>query len=516
MKKFKHVYPLLSLTLIILWISASWFVLSKNKEKENLYLQGELTSFDSKISATLDNYEKFSNYIFYESIQNEEILNLIKDANLADKENQKKIRNKLHDMLFQKEEFLVNFNFRQLHFHLANGDSFLRMHSPEKYGDNLLNVRKSIEIVHETQEYVTGFEEGKIFNGYRFIYPLFYKENFIGSVEISISASSAVEIFSKLYPNTDLFFIMNKKTVDENLLPDKMENYIDSCISDDYYFDKQVYMQSLRINRIFSCEGDENIFDSIRAEISKKLKDKQSFSLVKKYESRYYLIMFHSFKNIGGEHEGYLIGVEEDKKYQAVYKDYYAELILITMIILISLATLFNHSKNQKKLEELSSTDYLTKLYNRMKFMEFAEYELIKNIRYRTPFTILILDIDYFKKINDEHGHNAGDVVLINLANILRELMRKTDIVARWGGEEFICVLTNTERTNAMIVAEKIRKKVEESDFGNIGKVTVSIGLYEKKDEDVRIEEIIDNADSALYMAKGTGRNKVIDYENIK
>jgi diguanylate cyclase (GGDEF)-like protein len=148
--------------------------------------------------------------------------------------------------------------------------------------------------------------------------------------------------------------------------------------------------------------------------------------------------------------------------------------------------------------------------------MEFAEYELIKNIRYRTPFTILILDIDYFKKINDEYGHNEGDAVLVKMATVLKELMRKTDIVARWGGEEFICILTNTERQNAMIVAEKIRKKVEESDFGNIGKVTVSMGIYEKKDEDVKIEEIIDNADSALYMAKGTGRNKVIDYEDIK
>jgi diguanylate cyclase (GGDEF)-like protein len=148
--------------------------------------------------------------------------------------------------------------------------------------------------------------------------------------------------------------------------------------------------------------------------------------------------------------------------------------------------------------------------------MEFAEYELIKNIRYRTPFTILILDIDYFKKINDEYGHNEGDAVLVKMATILKELMRKTDIVARWGGEEFICILTNTERQNAMIVAEKIRKKVEEINFGRIENLTVSIGLYEKKDIDIKIEDIIDNADSALYMAKGTGRNKVVDFDEIK
>jgi diguanylate cyclase (GGDEF)-like protein len=516
MKKSKHFYPILSIILIILWIVASSFVLSKNKVKERLYLEGELASFDSKITATLGVYEKFSNYIFYNSIQSEEILNLIKDANSADEENQKKIRNKLYDMLFQKEELLVNYNFRQLHFHLANGDSFLRMHSPEKYGDNLLDIRKSIEIVHETQEYVAGFEEGRIYNGYRFVYPLFLKDEFLGSVEVSMSVSSAVEVFSKLYPNTDLFFIMNKSAVEKKVFKDQMGNYMDSCISSDYYFDKQVYMQSLRLNRMFTCEGEENIFESIKKVIEVKMETEESFSIVKNYKGRYYVIMFHSFRNIGGEHVGYLIGVQEDKKYQAVYKDYYIELILITMIVAIFLVALYNYNKNQKKLEELSTTDYLTKLYNRLKFMEFAEYELIKNIRYRTPFTILILDIDYFKKINDEYGHNEGDAVLVKMATVLKELMRKTDIVARWGGEEFICILTNTERQNAMIVAEKIRKKVEESDFGNIGKVTVSMGIYEKKDEDVKIEEIIDNADSALYMAKGTGRNKVIDYEDIK
>jgi diguanylate cyclase (GGDEF)-like protein len=267
---------------------------------------------------------------------------------------------------------------------------------------------------------------------------------------------------------------------------------------------------------MFTCEGEDNIFEYIKKVIEVKMETEESFSIVKNYKGRYYVIMFHSFRNIGGEHVGYLIGVQEDKKYQAVYKDYYIELILITMIVAIFLVALYNYNKNQKKLEELSTTDYLTKLYNRLKFMEFAEYELIKSIRYRTPFTILILDIDYFKKINDEYGHNEGDAVLVKMATVLKELMRKTDIVARWGGEEFICILTNTERQNAMIVAEKIRKKVEEINFGRIENLTVSIGLYEKKDIDIKIEDIIDNADSALYMAKGTGRNKVVDFDEIK
>ena len=163
---------------------------------------------------------------------------------------------------------------------------------------------------------------------------------------------------------------------------------------------------------------------------------------------------------------------------------------------------------DKKRVEKLSVTDKLTQLYNRVKIEEVFTIEIAKFHRYNTSFSMILLDVDHFKEVNDEYGHNVGDTVLKEFANIIKSSVRREDIVGRWGGEEFIILTSNCSVASLLSLAEKIRKNIEKYDFSVIGKSTASFGVSILEDTDTQ-ESMIARADKSLYHAKKTGRNKV-------
>ena len=169
-----------------------------------------------------------------------------------------------------------------------------------------------------------------------------------------------------------------------------------------------------------------------------------------------------------------------------------------------------------EKLVYLASRDGLTGLYNRGYFQETLRAEFALAVRHRYEFSCLILDLDFFKKINDSYGHAFGDLVLEEFAAILRIQSRKMDICARYGGEEFVVLLPRTSLESAAIHAEKIRASVESHIFENdrySHQVSCSIGVASVKDHSPdNGERLVDMADKALYLAKEQGRNKVCLY----
>ena len=176
----------------------------------------------------------------------------------------------------------------------------------------------------------------------------------------------------------------------------------------------------------------------------------------------------------------------------------------------ISGYTSISHDITDKKvIEKMSMTDRLTGLYNRHKFDKIISREASRTARYKSTFSIIIFDIDFFKKVNDTHGHQVGDDVLIRLADILRNSVRETDLVSRWGGEEFIIIASSTELADTLIFAEKIRKIVETSKFPVVKQITISCGVAEFLPGE-STSELISRADNALYKAKDSGRNKVV------
>jgi diguanylate cyclase (GGDEF)-like protein len=155
--------------------------------------------------------------------------------------------------------------------------------------------------------------------------------------------------------------------------------------------------------------------------------------------------------------------------------------------------------------------DDLTGFYNRSHLMDLIESENNRSVRTGSVFSLVMMDIDKFKKINDTHGHQIGDQVLRTFAAVIRGILRKTDFCGRYGGEEFLIVLTQTDLQAAKLFAERIRDCVENSFFPDLGpdsRVTVSIGLAEHRTQE-DIEKTISRADEFLYKAKKGGRNRV-------
>jgi len=167
------------------------------------------------------------------------------------------------------------------------------------------------------------------------------------------------------------------------------------------------------------------------------------------------------------------------------------------------------------RLEELSRTDGLTGLFNRRYFLDLCDLELERARRYRLPLSYLMVDIDFFKKVNDTHGHLGGDHVLAAVAALLRRELRREDAAGRYGGEEFAVLLPHTERPGALRTAERIRAIVEANpvaveDFHV--PVTVSVGVATGNGElPETFNVLVDAADQALYRAKREGRNRVVD-----
>jgi diguanylate cyclase (GGDEF)-like protein len=189
---------------------------------------------------------------------------------------------------------------------------------------------------------------------------------------------------------------------------------------------------------------------------------------------------------------------------------------LMPFLVQISLA--LKRSKLYLEVEKMSRRDGLTGLYLRRYFLERFDEELVRAKRYNNRFAIFMVDIDYFKKVNDTYGHSVGDFVLEKLADKLVENVHKGDLIARYGGEEFIIYLPHTSRKEALLIAEQIRSSVESENFvlgDKCVNITISIGVAYYPENGLTKEEIISASDKALYLAKQLGRNRVTEFKQL-
>ncbi len=161
-----------------------------------------------------------------------------------------------------------------------------------------------------------------------------------------------------------------------------------------------------------------------------------------------------------------------------------------------------------KELERLCVTDRLTGINNRLRLDQVLVEELQRSQRYASHFSLILLDVDHFKAVNDQHGHAVGDHVLVDMACLLMEGTREIDVVGRWGGEEFLVICPDTGFDGAMATAEKLRLLIEGHDFATVGRKTASFGVATFRDKDT-VSAIMARADGALYRVKASGRNRV-------
>jgi diguanylate cyclase (GGDEF)-like protein/PAS domain S-box-containing protein len=200
-----------------------------------------------------------------------------------------------------------------------------------------------------------------------------------------------------------------------------------------------------------------------------------------------------------------------DGKRRCMYLNYYpmfAKGKQITTGVVLNSIDITKIKEMEEELKRLSITDQLTQIYNRVKFHQALTEEIKRQRRYETDLTIIMFDIDHFKRINDTYGHDVGDKILVSLVELGKQCIRETDIFSRWGGEEFMILLPHTTLDNAAKLSERIRVKIMESNFEVVESVTCSFGVSELLPEDTD-ETFTKRVDNALYESKRNGRNRM-------
>jgi diguanylate cyclase (GGDEF)-like protein len=198
------------------------------------------------------------------------------------------------------------------------------------------------------------------------------------------------------------------------------------------------------------------------------------------------------------------INVQQGIDYRLVWQ------ILGGASLALMLAILWNRklSALNKELERLAVTDRLTGLFNRVKLDEAFEADIKRSIRFGQAFSIIMLDIDHFKEVNDVHGHQAGDQVLVEVARLLKDNIRATDIAGRWGGEEFLVICAQTDAEGVLKLAQNLHLKFQNHCFPVVQRKTASFGVTTYVEGD-KSNDMVARADAALYTAKNNGRNQV-------
>jgi diguanylate cyclase (GGDEF)-like protein len=199
--------------------------------------------------------------------------------------------------------------------------------------------------------------------------------------------------------------------------------------------------------------------------------------------------------------------------------NYWSELLAISApVILVAYITTMLAADIRyavDKIKQVSDTDDLTGLYNMRAFSSMLQRAFKQSVRYGHSMSVVMIDSDNLKQVNDAHGHEAGNRLLQHLVRCIREQLRGSDVMARFGGDEFILLLSETNNKGALEMAERIRKAVEISRFdirGGDTNVTVSLGVASYPEDGGNLEIILDKADKAMYRAKQQGRNKVVAY----
>ena len=203
--------------------------------------------------------------------------------------------------------------------------------------------------------------------------------------------------------------------------------------------------------------------------------------------------------------------IEEEKNNllvkESIIADQKNKILIFGALFIIILILGINGIRQNLLLKNLSQIDTLSGLYNRRFMNKKIEEEISKYKRYKIPFSVLLIDVDFFKKINDTYGHDKGDFVIKRISNLLKQNIRDSDICARWGGEEFLILVPNNNLDGALILANNLKELIEKNNFEIKENVTISIGVS-TFDENSSQEKLLKSADIALYKAKENGRNR--------
>ena len=545
--KIKHSDTRLKIIFLLCFVIANTlvFVVTElnKRQRINLAIDASVENLQTQFNVINRFHQKDSKAIYLATQDNQKIQEILLQLKNADKKKKDVLRRQLYNQLKNRYEFMKFKGVLQYHFVLPDNTTFLRMHKPTKYGDDLSEIRYSFANTNKTHEPTLGFEQGKTAHAFRNTYPVFDKDgNYLCALDIGYG-SEVIQTHLTEINRLHTHFLVHKKifSVKTWERKDLKLKYIQSIEHKDYMFAITKQHTPERLNktkRFLTPSHKENIQQNMDAG--------KSFGIYILKDKKATIAAFKPIHNIKEQQVvAYLVSYKPDWFIDTT--------ILLTkivrLILFLLLSALFYYiyknvlaarkekefsfeleqkvkTRTQeleiqkvraedvaKKLETMASKDFLTDLYNRRFFADIANNTINLAKRQTKGFSSLMIDIDKFKKVNDTYGHSTGDEVLKNLASVLTKNTRASDIVARFGGEEFVILLPDTDIAGAKIIAQKIRQRVESKSLQIHGasiNYTISIGISQfNKNIDSVIDTVLDRADKALYEAKNSGRNRV-------
>ncbi|MEA3512314.1 MAG: diguanylate cyclase [Campylobacterota bacterium] len=314
--------------------------------------------------------------IFRTQIDIDEIKNIFKDAKNTTEPNKKIIREKLYNKLNDTYSLLKESNIKQLHFHLPNNESFLRFHRPYKFGDDLTKIRETVKYVNENKKPIFGFEEGRIYNGYRFVFPLSYKNEYIGSVEISFSTIAMTTEMIKNF-NVVSKFLISKDIVKEKVFKSEKNNYSQSLF-EDFLYETKIANTIRHFNKNNEIATASNKTKKILKQNAMSI---HSFSLYD--EASKSIMTFIKVINPVTNKVSGILTIRSDNHYVASQTtNFYLLLIGATITILFSLVFIYKSINEKKILNELvdEKTNILTKINRELEESEYVLEILNENL----------------------------------------------------------------------------------------------------------------------------------------
>ena len=420
------------------------------------------------------------------------------------------------------------YDARQLHFHLGPGSlSFLRVHKPDKFGDRMDDIRHIIVDSYKHQEAKTGFEVGRVYAGLRGVTPVWTttgdgQRELIGVLEVGTSYQTLLEKISR-QTGVEMMVLLKQELVHQSMWPESIRKRIVKLSAD-----SSCYVEALSKPQVAEIVQTCERFDNYRTQL-------RTFTL--EHAGKAYALTHFPHYDYKGSVEGrrqqagMIIMLTDITEVVAAHETQFKVNLIyalggfVVIELLLYLGMIYGSRKvnalvdqqteeiHQLKefYKERSERDGLTGLYNHRCFNERLEQEMNRSGRTRSPLCLLMFDLDNFKSINDRFGHIAGDSVLESIALLVEEIVRSSDFAGRYGGEEFVVALLDTELSGAVTIAQRLVQRIADCRCPGLSgqQVTASAGvaLWDGRES---LSSLIRNADMALYQAKLKGKNRVV------
>lgn len=310
----------------------------RNTDRIKHHLSQEAKSLEKQYSSVLKTFEITAQVLFEEGINKPDILELYSKIENSNSAERSTIRKKLHQKLLPTYHRTQAVHYRQLHFHLPNNESFLRFHRPSRFGDNLSAVRKTVATANREKKFTMGFEEGRIYNGFRYVFPLLYQGKHLGSVETSISSSAIARQLCQ-GGDTEYSFVIKQSIVNKKVFAGEQANYKRCFFHPSYQFDLDVNAQDLCKNGSLAKLRAIYTEESFR-KIKHGIENGKRFSSYLETDSSCLLVSFVPIINFSNQHVGYFFSIKNDSMLFHILQNFEIRIGVTILLLLVVIGTL--------------------------------------------------------------------------------------------------------------------------------------------------------------------------------